>query len=449
MTFDDIIAVIDRTAKNKGVKYHLNLLNFEELKMESENSMISSYESSRTSGFNMRLFEKNRVSFSYCMGLSEEKAKDTFDKAYSLLKYMDENEYAGIAEKWEKNPSFNEKELGIYSEERWQIDIETKKAALIDMEETAYAYDKRVYKVDKPTYTESFVEKRVINSNGLDLSSRKTFYEIFLSAAAKSENDTGSGFDFDFSHDFKSLKFKKTSMNAAKKGIDQLGAVLAPSGKYNVIFDNFTSSEFLSLLKQSFYSSNVYKKKSLLDGKIGQKVFSDGIDIIDDGLLRGGASTDLFDAEGTPMQTKTLCASGVLNSFLFDMEYASRFNLKSTGNSATGSLMSPPDVGSTNFYIKHGDTPLIDMIGGLKRGLYINELMGLHMAKPYTGEFSLGASGFSIMNGKLDRPVKGIIVSGNLLRIFGRVVKLGDDLRFFGGVGSPSILFEGINVSGK
>jgi PmbA protein len=81
--------------------------------------------------------------------------------------------------------------------------------------------------------------------------------------------------------------------------------------------------------------------------------------------------------------------------------------------------------------------------------MYINELMGLHMAKPYTGEFSLGASGFYIKNGKIEFPVKGIVVSGNLLQLFNSITGIANDIRFFGSTGSPSILFENVEVSGK
>ncbi len=449
VNFDGVISLIDDYAKKKGVKAEAYLFNSKILKMESEDGKISNYVNAETNGLNVRLFDKKKVSFSYCLGLEEQKIINALDGAYSLLKFMDENEYFDLAEKDEslKDSSLPEK-LGIYSDDWQLIDIDKKKSLLMEMEETAYSYDKKIYKTDKPSYSETLISKRFYNSNGLDLSSRKTFYEIFLSVASKNGEDTGSGFDFDFSHKFEELKFKKTAMNAAKKGVDQLGARTAPSGSYNVIFDNYTASEILSILKQSFYADSVYKKKSLLEGKLGKKVFSDKLDIIDDAVLHGGAFTDIFDREGVRMQKKILCSSGVIKSYLYDIEYAKRTGEKSTGNSVSRSFTLPPDIGSTNFFIKNGETNILDMIGSIKEGLYITELMGLHMAKPYTGEFSLGASGFYIKNGKLDFPVKGIVLSGNLMQLFNGVVKIADDIRFFGSTGSPSILFDNVRVSG-
>ncbi len=453
MNFDDVISLIDDYSKKKGIKYGVYLFNSKVLKMESENSSISNFINAEINGFNLRLLNNKRMSFSYCLGLDEQKIRDTFDNGLSLLSFMEENEYADLAPSLHESaavpaPNFEEK-LRIYSLKSDKIDMDKKKGCLIEMEETAYSYDKKIYKVDKPTYSESLTAKRICNSNGLNLSSRKTSYEVFLSVAARQGADTGSGFDFDFSHEFDKLQFKKVSMNAAKRGVDQLGARVVSSGSYNILFDNFTASEFLGVLKQSFYANNVYKKKSILGGKLGQKVFSSKLNIIDDGLLPGGWATDIFDYDGINMQRKPLCINGVINSFLYDIEYANRFNTKSTGNSAMQSYTLPPEVGSTNFFIENGEIPLVDIILPLKEGMYINELMGLHMAKPYTGEFSLGASGFYIKNGKIEFPVKGIVVSGNLMQLFNNIVGIANYIRFFGSTGSPSILFENVEVSGK
>ena len=451
MNFDAVISLLRDYSAEKGIKFEAYLFNAAVLKLESEDNKISNYVNAETSGLNLRLYDNRKVGFSYCLGLEEHKVKDAFDNASSLLKFMDENDYFSFADKEESlsASSVTPESLGIYAADFESTSIEKKKLCLAEAEETAYSYDKKIYKVDKPTYSETLIHKRLYNSNGLDLASKKTFYEIFLSVASKDGEDTASGFDFDFAHSFDALKFKKTAMNAAKKGVDQLGARPVPSGNYKIIFDNFTASELLGILKQSFYASNVYKKKSLLDGKIGSKVFSDKIEIVDDGLLYGGAYTDLFDREGVRMQAKVLCSSGILNSYLYDTEYAKRFGVKSTGNSASRSFTMPPDIGSTNFFIKNGGVMLIDLIGSLKEGLYINELMGLHMAKPYTGEFSLGASGFYIKDGKIDFPVKGIVLSGNLMQLFKGVIQVADDIRYFGSTGSPSILADNIPVSGK
>ncbi len=451
MEFSDVISVIAGYSAKNGVEYELFLFNASILKMEAENSAISSYTEAVSSGFSLRLKDKNRVSFSYCSGLEEEKVTDAFHRALDLVKVMEENNDIVFSDRTvtPKMLEVDENSLGIYSNKFFLIGSELKKKSLFEMEEAAYSFDKRIFKVDKPSYSEVLLSKRLLNSNGVDLSSKKTHYEIFLSAASKNNGESQSGFDFDNVADFSSLKFKKVAMNAAKKATDLLGARIIKSGKYKVLFDNITSSEILSILTQSFYSSNVYKKKSLVSNKVGKKIFSDKIGIIDDGLLYGGYGTDAYDAEGVKTGKKVLCSKGIINSFLYDNEYADKFKSRSTGNSVRHSHTLPPEVGATNFFIENGKADLFDLFKQAADGLYITELMGIHMAKPYTGEFSLGASGFYLKNGEIVFPVKGIILSGNLVDLFNNVIEIGNDIRFLGNIGSPSILSENIQVSGE
>lgn len=449
MDFDKVVSMAQDFAEKKGLEFEIYLFDAKILKMEAENSNISNYTDAISNGFSLRLKKEDKISFSYCSGLDEEKVVNSFNNGFNLIGLTESNgDISFSSAKIDKNNLY-ENNLGIYSDNFFNIDIETKKNNLIEMENIAYSFDKRIYKVDKPSYSEVLITKRLANSNSIDLSSKKTHYEIFLSAASKNNDENASGFDFDASFEFGYLKFKKVAMNGAKKAVDQLGARIIESGKYNVLFDNITSSELLSILKQSFYASSVYKKKSLLDGKIDSKVLSEKLTIIDDGTLFGGYGTDIFDGEGTAMQKKFLCLNGVIKTFLYDIEYANKFQVKSTGNSRRSSHKELPELGATNFFIENGKKPFIDVVSSIKNGLYITELMGLHMAKPYTGEFSLGASGFYVKNGQIDFPIKGIVISGNIINLFNNIVEIADDIRFFGTIGSPSILIDDVQISGK
>jgi predicted Zn-dependent protease len=115
MNFDAAVTLIDDYSKKKGVKLEAYLFNSTVLKMESEDGSISNYVDAETSGLNVRLYDKKRMSFSYCLGLEKQKITDTVDKAASLLKFMDENDYSGFAEKEgnEQEPALAE-QLGIY-----------------------------------------------------------------------------------------------------------------------------------------------------------------------------------------------------------------------------------------------------------------------------------------------------------------------------------------------
>ena len=104
-----------------------------------------------------------------------------------------------------------------------------------------------------------------------------------------------------------------------------------------------------------------------------------------------------------------------------------------------------------NFYIKPGERDLEELLGGIEEGVLITDLAGLHAgANPVTGDFSAQASGFLIKNGKIDRPVTLIVVSGNFVETMNQIEEIGSDLKFnVRGVGAPSIRFKGLPISGK
>lgn len=110
--------------------------------------------------------------------------------------------------------------------------------------------------------------------------------------------------------------------------------------------------------------------------------------------------------------------------------------------------MSPPRLGITNFYIENGTVPPSDLYKGICKGVLITDVMGMHTANSISGEFSVGASGFYIENGSVIHPVKEIALSGNIIDMFNSVEMLGNDLRFYGGAGAPSLLISLLDVSG-
>jgi len=124
---------------------------------------------------------------------------------------------------------------------------------------------------------------------------------------------------------------------------------------------------------------------------------------------------------------------------------------ESTGNGIRASAASPVSVGTTNFYVKPGDTDFDALLEKLGDGLVITDLEGLHAGlNPISGDFSLKAEGYRVEGGKRTGPVGQITVGGNFLTLLKSVETVGSDLRFtFGGTGSPSLLIPEIMVAGE
>jgi PmbA protein len=234
--------------------------------------------------------------------------------------------------------------------------------------------------------------------------------------------------------------------------VQLLGAKKITAVKGTVLLDNSMSSEFLSILSSALSAESVQKKKSMLTDKIGKLVISQRLNIIDSGLLDMRLGSKPFDDEGVPTTNKILIEKGVLKSFLHNTYTAKKDGVRSTGNAVRGSFTGLPTVGPTNLFIEPASMEYTANLEGLikiiHKGLYITETMGMHTANPISGEFSVGASGLWVENGEIKYPVKEAVISGNILELFKNVVVIGDDLRFYGNIGSPCLLIEGIDISG-
>jgi len=201
-------------------------------------------------------------------------------------------------------------------------------------------------------------------------------------------------------------------------------------------------------MSPSFLADSVQKKKSRLVDKLGEKIYSDQVVLMDDGLYPGGLVTAPLDGEGHPSQTTSLVEDGVLTTLLYDTISGRVGGKPSTGNSVRESFKEMPRAGTRNFYLKAGGVESGKLCEGIAKGVVIHDVIGIHTANPITGDFSVGAAGHRVSHGKKGGAVKGFAISGNLHDILARVEVVGNDLKFYGSVGAPSIRISELEVGG-
>jgi PmbA protein len=439
--------------------YHEQSSHFE---VESKEGKVDTLQASQSWGIAFRILNRGRIGFSYTT--SPFSIKSIPNNFTDGLKRMIEDAIA-TSEVISPDPCFDfapvlkdsPPRLPIFDESLGGVSEKKKIEKARLLEETVRSVDpERIKKVRKASYQEAIYRTTLVNSNGLESSFDSTLASISISAVAEESGESEMGWDFDFSHFLGDLDVEKVGQAAGRKALEMLGGKRIPSGVYPIILNNQVASEFLSLLAHSFLAEQVQKGKSPLKGKKGEKFFSPLLTIMDDGLLPKGMSTSPIDGEGMPSQRTSLVIQGEVSGYLYDRYWANRENLSyteprvgSTGNSRRHSIKSPPGIGISNFYVKPGEIPLSMLMKDLQRGLMVEEVMGLHTVDPISGDFSLGCSGHWIEEGERVHPVKSIAVAGNLFQLFQKVKEVGEDLRFFGGIGSPSLLVEGLEISGN
>jgi PmbA protein len=317
------------------------------------------------------------------------------------------------------------------------------------LERETFAVDKRIRRIRKASAGFSESETLIMNSSGAEAQYQGTACSSSIEAVAEDEGEQQAGSDFDVARFYRKLRIEDVGRKAAQRALDLLGARRIDSTKAPVILDADVAGEFLSVMASGVLAENVQKGKSLFTGKLGQEVVSPLVTIDDDGLLEGGMGSAPSDDELVPAKKKVVIDQGRLALFLYNTYTAAKDRTESTGNGVRGGFKGVPSVGVTNFYIRPGGHTLDEMIASLERGLFVTEVMGMHMANAISGDFSVGATGFWVEKGRKVYPVREITIAGNILDLMKNVDAVGSDLRFQGRIGSPSIRIKELSIGGK
>jgi PmbA protein len=217
--------------------------------------------------------------------------------------------------------------------------------------------------------------------------------------------------------------------------------------QFPIIFDPLVATSILGHIFEGVNGDSVYRGASFLAGKLGQKIASSNVTLIDDGTMVGGFGTSPFDGEGIPTRRTVVIDKGVLASYLLNTYTARKLGLNTTGNASRG-LAGTPGIGPGNYFLQPGARTPQQLISEVKEGLYVTEFLGMGV-NLVTGDYSRGASGLWISGGELTYPVEEITVAGNLKDMFLNISEIANDLEFRGAVASPTLRIDGLTVGGE
>lgn len=413
------------------------------LSVEAREGKIDTFKSAAPLGVSVRLLKNSRMGFSFSSSFAEADLKLMLDSAMTSALAQSPDDANILPERMDFAPMPELLDPRLSS-----VDVSRKIDRALELEQLALAADSRIKRVRKATYGESVYSVHIRSSRGIYGEYSGSSVSSSLAALSEENGDSQMGWDFAFARGFDEIDIRSIAAGAVARSVGMLGAKRIQTMRAPVILDNHVAAEFLELLAPSFSGENLFKGKSLLKGRQGEKIFSSGLVMRDDGTLHGGMATSPFDGEGVPHRNNMLVENGVVRAFLFDTRYGAKMGLPSTGNSARGGVKGLPHLGVSNLFIENGPTPSVRLLDGISKGLLLTSLIGMHTANPVTGDFSVGGTGLLIENGELAQPVKGIAISGNVLDLFADVEMVGDDLRFYSSIGAPSLRIGALDISG-
>jgi PmbA protein len=394
----------------------------------------------------LRVLLGKRVGSAHTSDLSSAGVQQMVESALAVAAISTEDPYADLPDPSELGSLAGD--LQLYSEDIQNIDTPARIQAAIETEEAALSWDPRITNSEGASFSAYSGERVFANSRGF-LGSYRTS-SCSLSATPVARQGDAMERDFWYSSARSHSKLESPAAvgrRAAERTVRRLGARKLPTQKVPVIFDSVTARSLIGNIFEAVEGDAIYRKASILAGKLGERIASENVTVIDDGCIPGLFGTSPFDDEGVPSRRTVVIDRGVLKSYLLNSYTASKLGMRTTGNAARG-VTGNAGVGHGNFFLQKGERAPEDLIRGVSRGLYVTELIG-HGVNIVTGDYSRGAAGLWIENGEFAYPVSEITIAANLREMLMDVEAAGSDLEFRGSVASPTLLIREMTVSGQ
>jgi len=232
---------------------------------------------------------------------------------------------------------------------------------------------------------------------------------------------------------------------AGERTVQRLNPRKVETCKVPVLFDRRVAGGLLGHLSGAISGPAIARGTSFLKDMLGQAVFAPGITVLDDPHRRAGLRSRPFDGEGLATRSWRVIDQGVLTTWLLDLRSARQLGLTSTGHASRGSS-SPPAPSPSNLSIQPGADSPETLMQHMGRGLLVTHLMGMGV-NGVTGDYSRGAAGFWIEDGKIAYPVSEITIASNLKDMY-RSLIAASDLEFRSGMDAPSLLVAEMTIAG-
>ncbi len=378
---------------------------------------------------------------------TEEFNKDTFSFLVNgIIDSAAINEKEEKAELFKGSKKYHKK--NVYSKELAEVKIEDKIALIKDIENRLFSFDKRINDVSEVVYNESESSSEFYNSYGLKLKQKSNYYFLYAGVVAKVGEEVKTGFDLSFGNDLSTFNKEEFVKNVAEKALAKFGGEPCESGKYPTVLENDVFGDLINYFLSSASADEVQRQSSFLIGKIGQRVASNKLNIMEKPLQKN-VFFSYFDDEGVATKDKDILKKGILMNYFYNRETAKKDGVESTGNGQwQGGKIG---IGYSNIVVKGSKKTFTEMITPIKKGVYITEIAGLGTGmNAQSGDFSCQAQGFMIENGKLSTPLNLITISGNLLKMLNDIKALDNNVVLrLNSIACPDVLIKKMAIGGK
>jgi len=366
--------------------------------------------------------------------------------AIELADVTNDDPHAGLPEVEELGTLASD--LRLCSPDVLQLETELKIATARRAEEAALSADPRISNSEGASFDTQTGRRIFANSRGFAGEYSTSYCGLSVVPVVREDDSMERDYWDTSARGFAGLEApEKIGQIAAQRALRRLHPVKVETQKVPVVFEARVARSLVGEIFDAVHGMAVYRHQSFLAGKLGEKVASEAITVIDDGTIPGLFGTSPFDDEGVPSRRTVVIEKGVLKSYLLNCYAARKLGMKTTGNASRG-LTGNAGIGHGNFYLEKGTATPEQIIGGIRNGFYVTQVVGFGV-NIVTGDYSQGASGLWIRDGELAFAVSEVTIAANLKDMLLGLEAVGSDLEFRGSVATPTVKIGEMTVGGK
>ncbi len=400
-----------------------------------KNNRLYSLSESENSGFGIRINNsESRTGFSYTNELSN--ISDSVKRAHDMCRYGDLENFT--------LPDNTSVSFEPYDDRIAEFNIESEIAGAEKMINEIKSVFPEI-NIDMGI-SSSTGAVRLINSRGVDVSYRESYYGLSLSCSYTLPNGTRIE-TYESRSELKPVDCSGLTKILIDKIEKALNVQKIESGMYPVVFPPQAFGRLLGFIASGFSGVSVWKGVSPFAGKMGEKIFSESFTMTDNPFIENSPFNVPFDGEGVSVSKNFLIRNGVIETFINDLKYSERLGLIPTGNASRGysSLPSPSFHG---IAVEPGEKSFEEIISGIDKGIIAEQFIGLGQSNTLTGEFSANMDlAYLVEKGKIIGRIKDCMISGNIIDLMKGEFTVSKDVERRGSSLMPYCLFPAVSIT--
>ena len=395
----------------------------------------------------LRIFRDLRTALTYTSDFTPDGIERFVRDSVALAKLAEPDELNRLPDR--EDLATSQPDLELYDEQVLSIDAKQAIERCRVGEAASRAYSDKITNSEGASYSRTVGASAFATSDGFRGGYRGSYQSLTVEPIADdADGKKRNGYWWTgnrFLHKLESPE--SVGREASRRTLAKVGADKIDTGELPIVFDPDAGRGILGLVLGVISGGAIYRKSSYLLDREGTQIASPLVHLSDDPLIKSAPGSRPYDGDGLAGRKNHVVDGGVLKTYLLDVYSARKLGRKSNG-CASRSVGGSPHVSSSNFVMQRGTTPKAQVVGDVKRGLYVTSMMGFGF-NAVTGDFSRGAEGFLIEDGKLGRPVGEITISANLDDILKRIEAVGDDLDMRSSTACPTFRVARMTVAGR